>query len=126
VEALTFIGGPGSVGVGNGLANLIVGGGNDTLDGGAGADTLSESAGANTYVFHAGEANGDLISEFVGAVAGGGDRLEFVGFGAAAAGAGFVRLNATDWAIVPAGGGAAEVIHFGNAALAVPADWRFS
>ena len=42
----------------NGLA------GNDRIDGAGGADVLTGSKGNDTFVFHAGEANGDLILDF--------------------------------------------------------------
>src|SRR5262249_40080038 len=38
--------------------------GNDTINGAGGADTLSGGKGHDLFVFHAGEADGDLILDF--------------------------------------------------------------
>ena len=74
VENLTFIGGTNFSGTGNGLDNVITGGsgndtlsggaGNDTLIGGPGADQLTGGAGNDDFVFNAGDASGDLITDF--------------------------------------------------------------
>ena len=122
VEDMTFVGGGNFAGTGNVLNNKITGGaGKDTLDGGDGADTLTGGGGSDTFAFAAGQANGDQITDFVSGV----DHLVFSGFGTAAAGATLLQLNATDWKIIPAGGGVAETIHFTNAAAIAPADYHF-
>ncbi|WP_304622042.1 calcium-binding protein [Roseomonas cutis] len=64
---------------------LSGGGGNDTLAGGAGVDRMAGGAGEDSFVFAPGDlALGnatDLIVDFQGAGAAGGDVLRFVGFG---------------------------------------------
>jgi Ca2+-binding RTX toxin-like protein len=84
----------------SGSDTLVGGGGGDRIDGGAGADLLtgdfavadrsivpapgpSGSAYYDTFVLHLGEANGDTVTDFYGGgkVEGGGDGLEFFGYG---------------------------------------------
>jgi hypothetical protein len=75
-------------------------------------------------VFHAGEADGDAITDFSGA-SGQGDHLEFDGYGTAAAGATLVQLDATHWQINSADGLIHDVITLANAASIDPADFIF-
>jgi len=67
-------------------------GGNDTLDGGAGSDTLTGGRGNDTFIFHAGEANGDVITDFN---ARGTDSLKFRDYGIGS----LVQLDDTHWQI---------------------------
>ncbi|WP_298955016.1 VCBS domain-containing protein [uncultured Methylobacterium sp.] len=72
-------------GIGNALDNTIRGNrGRNVLDGRGGADTLIGGEGADVFVLRAWESDGDVIQDFAGAGAAGGDRLEFRGFGAGA------------------------------------------
>jgi len=81
--------------IGNNEANVLFGGqgndvlsgggGNDRLTGGLGADQISGGAGNDRFEYQRGGANGDMILDFQGAGAPGGDRLEFIGFGPGAA-----------------------------------------
>jgi Ca2+-binding RTX toxin-like protein len=81
VETLR-LGGDATIGIGNALANTVVGNSkSNTLDGGAGVDKLTGGAGNDTFVLRAGEADGDIISDFTGAGASSGDRLQIIGFG---------------------------------------------
>ena len=108
--------------VGNGGANQLRGGqGSDTLDGGGGRDTLTGGTGADVFVLRAGEADGDVITDFHALPGGGGDMVELVGFGGAA----LVQVDATDWLISPAGGGVGELFHLANGAILAPLDVRF-
>ena len=66
------------------------------LDGGGSADTITGDAGDDTFVLHAGEANGDTITDFAGNGAGAGDTLNFVGFGTAAQGATLTQIGASN------------------------------
>jgi Ca2+-binding RTX toxin-like protein len=114
VEALVLQGAGNLSGTGNSLANSIFGNsGDNTLDGGAGADVLTGNAGNDTFVFHKGEANGDLIVDFVGNGAAAGDSLKFIGYGA---GATFSNIDATHWQVNFNGGTAHEIITFMNGA----------
>lgn len=60
---------------GAGQDALTGGAGRDLLDGGADADVLTGGAGRDTFLLRAGEAAGDLITDFAG------DVLRLVGFG---------------------------------------------
>ena len=121
LRELRFIGEGDFVGTGNELANVIRGGtGADTLDGGAGADTLTGGAGRDGFVFRAGQANGDTVTDFAGALSG--ERLSFAGYGA---GATLTRLNATDFEVSSAGGTIRDTIHLANAPTLVLGDYRF-
>ena len=105
-ENLTFTGAANLNGTGNGVANIVTGNngnntllglgggdtlsgglGNDTLNGGAGTDTLTGGLGDDTFVFAtAAEAgNGaarDVITDFQGAGAAGGDVIDVSGIDA--------------------------------------------
>src|SRR5262249_16217482 len=95
VETLVLQRRPTLNGAGNTLANSIFGNsGNNPLDGQGGADTLTGGAGNDTFAFHAGQANGDTVVDFVGNGAAAGDSLQFVGYGPLAT---FSNIDATHW-----------------------------
>ena len=64
--------------------------GNDRIDGAGGADILSGGRNGDTFVFTAGEANGDSITDLRS-----NDQLEFHGYGNGS----FTQVDATHWAI---------------------------
>jgi len=127
VETLVLQGGGNLSGTGNALANSIFGNsGGNTLDGGAGADVLTGGAGNDTFVFHAGQANGDTVVDFIGNGAAAGDVLQFIGFGTAAQGATFTQIGASNqWQIHSGIDGHNEVVTFSNAAMIHPSDFLF-
>jgi Ca2+-binding RTX toxin-like protein len=127
VETLVLQGNANLSGTGNVLANSIFGNsGGNTLDGGAGADVLTGGAGNDTFAFHAGQANGDTVVDFIGNGAAAGDSLQFVGFGSAAQGATFTQIGASNqWQIHSGIDGHNEVITFSNAAVIDPSDFLF-
>jgi VCBS repeat-containing protein len=99
---------------------------NDVLNGGAGQDTLTGGSGADTFVFGAGEANGDVVTDFNGFGTAVGDSLQFTGYGTAAQGASFIQIDATHWLINSADGAIHDVLTFSNAATINPADFIFA
>jgi Ca2+-binding RTX toxin-like protein len=135
LENLTLAGASNAVGWGNNLNNRLIGSagnnalrggaGNDTLNGGAGADTLTGGVGADRFVFDAGQADGDVIADFLGRSARVGDAIVLKGFGTTADGATFTPLTPLDWLITPAGGGVGETIHFLTAPVISPHDIHF-
>jgi len=92
----------------------------NTLDGGAGADTLTGGGGPDTFVFHAGEANGDTITDFSSA-----DMLVFEGYGSADDGASFTQIDATHWQIASADGMFTDIITLTNSASVDQGDYLF-
>lgn len=69
-------------GFGNQTANTLIGNaGVNILNGRGGSDVLTGGAGSDTFQFQRGEANGDIITDFSGAGAAGGDLLIFSGYG---------------------------------------------
>src|SRR5262245_49615425 len=123
VETLVLQGSGNLAGTGNTLANGIYGNsGNNTLDGGAAADLLTGNAGDDAFVFHVGEAGGDMVVDFAGNGAAVGDSLQFVGYGA---GATFTNIDATHWQVNYNSGGSHEVITFLNGASIDAADFAF-
>jgi Ca2+-binding RTX toxin-like protein len=104
---------------------LIGGGANDLLDGGADADEMTGGAMTDVFRFVRGQAQGDVITDFMGNGAAAGDRLEFRGYGTTAQGAIFVQSDATTWRVTSADGLTAEVITFANAAVLHSTDWSF-
>jgi Ca2+-binding RTX toxin-like protein len=127
VETLVLQGGGNLSGTGNALANSIAGNsGDNVLDGGAGFDALTGGAGNDTFVFHAGQANGDTVVDFIGNGAAAGDALQFVGFGTAAQGAAFSQIGATNqWQIHSGLDGHNEIVTFSNGAVIHPSDFLF-
>ncbi len=101
--------------------SIIGGGGNDIIVGGGGGDILTGGGGADRFIFTVGTAGGATITDFVPGI----DRIKFAGFGQPAGGASFVKLDATDWRVTPAGGGASEMIHFSNAPMITLRDYQF-
>jgi serralysin len=110
---------------GRGGADHLQGGsGEDVLDGGANGsagttnDRLAGGAGHDRFQFHRGEADGDVVVDFNGIVAGGGDVLQFFGYGTDPA---FNYVDATHYNITPGAdvGGPTETITFSNAPLIV-------
>ena len=97
--------------------------GDNTLDGGGAADVLTGGVGNDTFVFHAGEANGDMITDFAGNGAAAGKTLTFVGFGPSAT---FTNVDATHWQVSYAGGAAHELITFMNGAAVDHTDVLFA
>jgi Ca2+-binding RTX toxin-like protein len=82
VEKLVLQGAGSLTGIGNELDNKLFGNsGDNTLDGGVGADRLTGNAGNDTFVFHVGQADGDIVVDFAGNGSGAGDSLQFVGYG---------------------------------------------
>jgi Ca2+-binding RTX toxin-like protein len=96
------------------VINGQVFGAGDTIDGGAGADVLTGGPGADLFIFHAGEANGDVVKDFNEVS---GDRLQFIGYGEDAT---FTKIDATHWQIGD------ETITFSNAPIITPGDYVFS
>ena len=122
VENLALLAATGITATGNSLANTITG--NDfgsTLDGGGGAD-IEGNGGNDVFVFHVGQADGDIIGDFNGNGAAAGDLLRFVGYGS---GATFTNIDVTHWQINYAGGTSHEGITFSNAASIHASDFLF-
>jgi Ca2+-binding RTX toxin-like protein len=99
---------------------------NDRIDGGTGADTLTGGPGNDVFVFHRGEANGDVITDFNGNGSSAGDELEFIGFGTAAQGATLIQIDAMRWQINSADGTAHEIFQLSNGATLHSTDWHFA
>ena len=128
VETLVLQGGDNISGTGNTIANKLFGNtGDNTLDGGGAADVLTGGVGNDTFVFHAGEANGDMITDFAGNGAAAGDSLTFVGFGTAAQGATFTQVGASNQWLIDSGiGGADATITLLNGASVDASDFLFT
>lgn len=113
VENLSFdnVAGAGVRGYGNSLSNTMTGNNqSNLLDGGAGADILTGGGGVDNFVFRAGQANGDRITDFTGNGAASGDTMIFVGYGTIAQGATFRQQTATTWEIASADGTIHDII----------------
>ncbi|MDB5441624.1 MAG: hypothetical protein JWM33_4051, partial [Caulobacteraceae bacterium] len=106
----------GNVGTFAGLT-LVARGGDDVLAGAADADVLVGGAGHDHFVFQAGGAAGDTVTDFVS----GTDRLEFQGYDSASAG--LTHLTGADWQVADASH--AEVIHLTGVATLAAGDWVF-
>ena len=116
----------GVYGTGNFHANTIYGNVNDNvLEGGGGADQLNGLGGIDNFVFRPGDANGDVVHEFVGNGAAVGDFMYFIGYGTAAEGASFVQLTADTWQINSADGLTHDVITLAGAPTVDPGDFVF-
>ena len=111
---------------GNGLANTIIGSSADNrLDVRAGgAATLTGGSGKDTFVFQAGKANGDVVTDFSG-FGGDNDRLEFHGYGFSWNGANLSQIDATHWMINSSNGLTHDTITLSNAALVLANDFKF-
>jgi hypothetical protein len=96
--------------------------GNDNLGSFGTGNTLTGNGGNDTFIFVAGSAAGNVITDFNGNGALPGDQLELIGFGP---GATFTRLDATHWDIGYASGQMHEVITLSNAASVHPSDVLF-
>jgi Ca2+-binding RTX toxin-like protein len=123
VETLVLQGAGNLSGTGNALNNSIFGNsGDNTLNGGAGADALTGNAGNDTFVFHAGQANGDVVVDFAGNGAQAGDSLRFVGYGQDAT---FTQNDATHWQVNYNNGNSHEIITFLSGVAIDPTDYVF-
>jgi Ca2+-binding RTX toxin-like protein len=139
VERLTLTGTGPVGGTGNELANTLTGNasdnvlnglagadtlsggtGNDTLDGGAGIDKLTGGTGADRFVFQAGQAAGDSVTDFAA-----GDQLELHGYGAGstiAAASG----STVNWIITDGVTHATETIVLSNHYVLTASDYIFT
>lgn len=122
----TLVGGDGNDRLDGGVgADVLMGdAGNDVLDGGQGADTLTGGVGNDVFRFIRGQANGDVITDFSGNGTAAGDRMVFVGYGTAAAGASFTSLGSGQWEIISADGFTVDTISITGAV--VTQDWVFA
>jgi hypothetical protein len=107
----------GDIIIGDAAANM--------LNGLGGADSSTGNGGNDTFVLAAGQANGDIVTDFNGNGAGAGDSFLFSGFGTAAQGATFTPLNATQWQIHSGLDGHNEIITLSNAAAVDASDFVF-
>ena len=113
---------------GNGVRNILTGGAgrdtlhgggdNDELNGGAQPDWLYGDGGNDTFVFHRGEAHGDVLGDFNGNGAAAGDQIRLVGY----VGATLTQLDSTHLEIF-ASGGVHEIITLGAGATFHSSDW---
>ncbi len=111
---------------GNAQNNYIQGNSfSNGIDGGAGADTLVGFGGNDSFVFQAGQANGDVINDFIGNGAAAGDQLIFFGYGTAAQGATLTQINATQWSINSANGLIHDIITLANGQTVHASDYFF-
>ena len=107
-------------GAGNDI--LFGGDGNDVLDGGAGLDVLTGGAGADIFQFTIGQANDDIMVDFVRDQ---GDTLQFFGYGTAAQGATFTKVDDTHWKVTSADQSISETITVANGATFEAGDYSF-
>jgi len=95
VETMFLAEGAGAInGTGGAGIDTIIGNAFDNvLDGSANLDVLVGNGGADTFVFNAGEAAGDIVTDFTS----GQDHLKLVGYGAGT----LTQQDATHWQINP-------------------------
>ncbi len=88
--------------------------------------TRSPAAAASTFSqLAAGQASGDVITDFTGNGGVAGDGIKLVGFGTAAQGATFTPLNATQWQIHSGLDGHNEIVTLSNGAAVHASDFFF-
>ncbi|HSW11806.1 MAG TPA: calcium-binding protein [Solimonas sp.] len=127
IEGLTLLTAADINGIGNSINNTITGNdGNNQLNGKGGLDSLTGNLGNDTFIFNAGQAAGDVITDFFGNAAAAADSLRFIGYGTVAQGATFVQLNATQWQINSFDNAIQEVINFSNSAAIHTSDFVFN
>ncbi|SMD13131.1 parallel beta-helix repeat (two copies) [Fulvimarina manganoxydans] len=90
LENLVLLGADNRDGIGNSGSNRIVGNagdnklhggsGDDRIEGGLGLDSLYGDGGEDVFILRKDEFEGDVVEDYEGAGANGGDRLLFVGF----------------------------------------------
>jgi Ca2+-binding RTX toxin-like protein len=102
---------------GNGADTIIGNAFDNVLDGDANRDVLVGAGGADTFVFKAGEAVGDVVTDFTS----GQDHLKFVGYGAGT----LTQIDATHWQINSANGLTHDTITLNNAPSIQPNDVLF-
>jgi Ca2+-binding RTX toxin-like protein len=119
VETMFLAEGAGAInGTGGNDIDTIIGNAFDNvLDGGANLDVLVGNGGADTFVFKAGEAVGDIVTDFTS----GQDHLKFMGYGAGSV----TPLDATHWQINSANGLIHDHITLQNGAAIQPNDVLF-
>jgi hypothetical protein len=114
---------------GAGDDRLIGGAGNDVLTGGTGADRIFGGAGADTFLIRAGDlATGtakDLIIDFEGAGAAGGDMLRLVGFDAGATLVHLSEVGAVSHYMINDGAHSGELWIQAGGVLLQPGDYGF-
>lgn len=127
VEDLVLTGTAAINGVGNAQDNRIDGNdASNTLWGRGGSDVLTGNGDHDLFLFAAGDADGDQITDFSGNGAEVGDYLYFLGYGSLAAGAALARLDATHWRISSADGAVHETIVLSNGADVYATDYVFA
>lgn len=126
VETLQLSTSKGLSGTGNALDNTLIGNaGANVLDGRGGADTLTGGAGNDVFIFQHNEAAGDLVTDFAGAGANGGDVLRFTGFGV---GAYLTQVAGSDQYLIHGGAdfnGATELIRLAGVTNLNSGDYVF-
>jgi len=126
IERLQLTSGRALDGTGNSEANILQGNaGVNQLDGRGGADTLTGGGGNDVFIFRAGEAHGDTVTDFEGAGASGGDRLSFSGYGS---GASLTRVGSSDSYVIHGGTGhsdLSETITLTGVTNLNAGDWAF-
>ena len=105
--------------------NITGNGGANVLNGLGGADALTGGGNFDIFEFSAGQANGDVITDFTGNGAAAGDTIRLVGFGTAAQGATFTQVNATQWQIHSGLDGHNETITLGSGVAVHASDFFF-